>query len=266
MMNDSPSTATWRVLGASAVGTNHQHTGRNCEDAHAYRNYADMLLLATADGAGSASQAATGAQIAVQSSLDAAERILREETMLLDTVRWQSILPLILTETHTALKEQAQSFSSVHVTPDASNLPLRQFATTLLFAAITPQWLAVAQIGDGAIVVLHPEGTLTSLTSRESRMYVNETVFITDTDYLSLVTYTILPRTNVQGIALLTDGLQMIALKFPENTPHEPFFTPLFRFVRRPDASEAELHTFLASERVCQRSDDDKTLLLAVQQ
>jgi hypothetical protein len=266
MMNYSPSTATWRVLGASAVGTRHQHLGRDCEDAHAYRNYADMLLLAAADGAGSASQAAMGAKFAVQSSLATAERVLRDEPMPLDTARWQSVLPLILTATHTALKEQVQRFSLAHPTPDASNLSLREFASTLLFAAITAQWLAVAQIGDGAIVVLHPDGTLTSLTPPEARMYVNETVFITDTDYLSLATYTILPRTNVQGIALLTDGLQMIALKSPENTPHGPFFSPLFHFIRQPGVSEAEIYTFLTSERVCQRSDDDKTLLLAVQQ
>ena len=32
---------------------------------------------------------------------------------------------------------------------------------------------------------------------------------------------------------MFSDGLQRLALKLPEGTPHAPFFTPLFRFATR---------------------------------
>ena len=67
-------------------------------------------------------------------------------------------------------------------------------------------------------------------------------------------------------IAILSDGLQMLALKIPEYMPHAPFFSPLFRFVAEvTDETEAkeQLEAFLRSPRVRKRTDDDLTLLLA---
>jgi hypothetical protein len=64
----------------------------------------------------------------------------------------------------------------------------------------------------------------------------------------------------------LSDGLQTMALSFAERAAHRPFFLPMFRKLRsaRPgDGLPAALHRFLESPAVSQRSDDDKTLLLA---
>jgi len=143
---------------------------------------------------------------------------------------------------------------------------LREFATTLLLVIVTIHWVAVAQVGDGAIVIQHEDGTLESLTPPELREYINETNFLTDDDYLMQTEYTILSRAGLQGIALLTDGLQIVSMKLPENIPHVPFFTSLFKFAAQPDATEAELRRFLEGERINVRTDDDKTLLLAVYQ
>ncbi|HWS84485.1 MAG TPA: protein phosphatase 2C domain-containing protein, partial [Ktedonobacteraceae bacterium] len=76
--------------------------------------------------------------------------------------------------------------------------------------------------------------------------------------------YTVLPSRDIQGIAMITDGLQMISMNYPENTPHQPFFAQMFAFANSPGSTEAELQAFLASERVCTRTEDDKTLVLAV--
>ena len=35
----------------------------------------------------------------------------------------------------------------------------------------------------------------------------------------------------INGVALFSDGLQMLALKIPGGTPHPPFFTPLLNFL-----------------------------------
>ena len=63
---------------------------------------------------------------------------------------------------------------------------------------------------------------------------------------------------------MLTDGIQLLAVRYADNTAHEPFFEPLFEFAENPNSSNAELEEFLRSERVCERTDDDKTLVLAV--
>ncbi len=65
----------------------------------------------------------------------------------------------------------------------------------------------------------------------------------------------------------MTDGLERIALKFDSQTPHTPFFDPLFRALR--STADVEnmnegLRGFLGSNSVQLRSDDDKTLILAI--
>ena len=68
---------------------------------------------------------------------------------------------------------------------------------------------------------------------------------------------------TVAGVALLTDGLQSLALKLPAATPHAPFFRPLFQFASDPLKS-GEIAGWMASPKVAARTDDDLTLLLAV--
>lgn len=272
--------STWRVLGSSVTGTSHLRIGRGCDDAHLYRIVGNnTLLLAVADGAGSASHSARGAAVAVQAAIDAAEAALTEQGEPQQTEEWQPVLQGILEGVHMAIRnllqlEQAarkQVEQKEGSTPDAldthnrqSELFLRDFATTLLVAIVTQGCIAVAQIGDGIAVAHFDDGSVTSLYARQSQRYINETDFITDPAFLSHAAYIIVPRENLRGIALLTDGLQLLATTYPENVAHPPFFLPLFKFAASPDAAEEELRQFLTSERVNNRTDDDKTLLLAV--
>jgi hypothetical protein len=38
----------------------------------------------------------------------------------------------------------------------------------------------------------------------------------------------------------------------------------MFEFAENPNSTKAELEEFLQSDRVCERTDDDKTLVLAI--
>jgi hypothetical protein len=70
----------------------------------------------------------------------------------------------------------------------------------------------------------------------------------------------------VATIALLSDGLQMLALKFPSWDPFTPFFDPLFKFagdVTDAVAAKADLERFLGSKKVRSKTDDDVTLVIA---
>jgi hypothetical protein len=67
-------------------------------------------------------------------------------------------------------------------------------------------------------------------------------------------------------VALLTDGMERLALRFDSLTPHPPFFRPLFEALRATtnvDALTEDLRQFLQSDSVQNKTDDDKTLVLA---
>ncbi len=268
------SNSSWRVIGASVPGTSHLRSGRGCDDAHDMRLLdGGLLLLAAADGAGSAAYSAAGAATAVRTALDTAELLLKGQMQPGQEDQWLSVLRMLLQSAHEAVHQLVlEKIAVPQATSEEQPQPyqldgkrtIRDFATTLLVAIITPDWIATVQVGDGAIVIQQADGGFISLTPRSRNEYVNETDFITDEGYLSSADFTVLPRWRMQGIALLTDGLQIVAMKMPQNIPSAPFFTPLFRVIAGSTATEDALCRFLASERICARTDDDKTLVLAV--
>jgi hypothetical protein len=145
-------------------------------------------------------------------------------------------------------------------------IPLRDLATTLIVIIATPELVAAAQVGDGATVVGDREGNLATLTAPPNSEYVNETIFLTSAEALASA-QTAVWRSAVVNLALFSDGLQRLALKMPEGTPHPPFFSPLFRFltnVTDESAAHEQLAAFLHSPRITARTDDDLTLVLAV--
>src|SRR5438876_7437042 len=57
----SPSASVWRRLGASVIGSGHISRGVECQDAHGVAELPDgTLVIAVADGAGSARRSAEG--------------------------------------------------------------------------------------------------------------------------------------------------------------------------------------------------------------
>jgi serine/threonine protein phosphatase PrpC len=248
--------SSWRVVSASVAGSSHLAKQLGCDDAHALRRLSDgSVLLAVADGAGSAVRASEGAHLAVQIAVDVLANSLTHST-LIQPAQAEFLLKATLQQVHATLENLAGGAN------------LSDFATTLLLVFITPQWLAVAQVGDGAIVVAKADLTFEALTKPSHSEYINETSFITSANYLEQAQYVIQAAVNIKGVAMFSDGLQMLALSLTNNVPHPPFFEPLFRFVANPQANEESLNirlaSFLDSERICAATDDDKTLVLAL--
>jgi len=250
------------VIGASAIGTSHRQSGGQCEDAHAYRQRADgTLVLAVADGAGSAAWAAAGAACAVAAAVAAADRALDAQPLPATEAAWQDLLAAAPAAARAALEQLAAESPA-----PAPARPLAAWATTLVLAVVTTRWVAAVQVGDGAVVVQDGLGGLQAALRPARGEYLNETVFLTADDYQARAQYAVLAPVALRGVALLTDGLQMLALNLAAGTPHAPFFTPLFTFATGPGAGDAPLAAFLDSARVCAQTDDDKTLLIAVRQ
>jgi hypothetical protein len=98
--------------------------------------------------------------------------------------------------------------------------------------------------------------------------YANMTNFITDDEAVSIMKSRVY-QSRVTRVAAFTDGLQRLALNLSNNTPHEPFFAPFFSVLatvgeNKEDELTAALVAFLNSDAVNERTDDDKTLALAL--
>jgi hypothetical protein len=248
--------ARWRIIAASVPGTSHRQNALPCQDAHAFRVLpGGELLAAVSDGAGSAEHSQAGAHLAVEQALTTLDALCQYGTPD-DEAEWQAAVTGLFDKIHQKLADCA----------NAADAPLRAFAATLTCALVKGDWLVVGQIGDGAAIVEDANGAHFLAARPQRDEYANETYFLTQPDAAHrAVVYA--ARRPVRALALTTDGLLRLALKLPAYEPHSRFFQPLLAFAHEAadeTQAQAELADFLASERVGTRTDDDKTLLLAV--
>jgi serine/threonine protein phosphatase PrpC len=254
---EAPALATsgWRVVGAEAPGSAHERLGMPCQDALAYQASEHSLVVVLSDGAGTAEQSQYGAQTAVQAALEALVGAL-EEGLPEEHAGWQDVLCRAFATARSALESLAEIEAQ----------SLRAFAATLILVVATADRLAVAQLGDGATVAGESADDLFLVNRAQRGEYANETYFLTQEDALELVQVSVYER-PVNLLAVMSDGLTRLAIKLPDDEPYLPFFRPLFAFVAHADQEEQasrHLVDFLTSERVCARTDDDKSLVLAV--
>lgn len=246
---------TWQVIYASVAGTSHLSRNIPCQDAYRFEVLADYdcIVAAVADGLGSASKSDQGAILAAETAVLAiSETCLKQFPTNVEL--WKKILINAIQHARQALVEKSQVLQ----------VPLRDLATTLIVVVVTPTWLSIAHIGDGVVVIQREEGKLLTISPPEQREYVGEVTPLTTPEIIEHVRFRVEPI-NVQCIAMMTDGLQHLSTNLATSLPYEPFFTPFFEVVCQPvDCAEAsqQLSSFLASKRVCERTDDDKTLLI----
>jgi hypothetical protein len=235
----------WKLVYGSAQGTSHVQSGKPCQDYCAGTVAGTTVVAACADGAGSAELSHLGSKAAV-------ERFMEVASPEASPTR-EAIEGWIDAARARVLDEAA-----------ANETAPRQLACTFLVAIVGETWAAFAQIGDGVIVFDGPQGYDLAFWP-DNGEYANTTRFLTEDDYREHLRIDIVER-RVTELAVLTDGLQMLALDFTQAKVHGRFFAPLFKTVRDgPDAGmlQTSLLEFMNSKRVNDRTDDDKTLLLA---
>lgn len=160
--------------------------------------------------------------------------------------------------------------AAVQEAADASSRPVRDFASTFLFVLSGPDNTIACQIGDGA-VVLYLEGADSAdgelLCMPMGGEYANMTHFVCEPDTMERL-FVRGYASPLTGAAVMSDGLQRLALDLGRKVPHAPFFSPLFQVLATasPDSEDAlasGLERFLNSNGVNGRTDDDKALGLA---
>jgi len=251
----------WRYIAASVIGTSHENTGSTCQDANRCQTFpapggGEVLAAAVADGAGSAICGAEGAAITCRALMDLVSKHVTAgksiEQVSRDTANsWISTIQHIL-------DQEAES----------AGRERRDFACTVLGVVICESCTACLQVGDGVIVLSQCEAnTYGHVFWPDRGEYANTTHFVTENDSAERLHFESAQRRVVEA-ALLTDGLQSIALDYQKQVAHEPFFRGLFRPLRSAAEGGLEqlsgsLATFLRSPRVNEKTDDDKTLVLA---
>jgi len=212
-----------------------------------------LLSMFVADGAGSAALGGEGAALAV----DSAARSIEARLGSLDGVADEMLLRDIV----------AQVRADVIAASAARERKPRDLACTFLGVLSTPEVTLVAQIGDGGVVLDTGAGLEVALAPMAGE-YANTTRFVTDDDALEAMASRAWPSPALR-VAAFSDGLQRLAIDMARLTPHAPLFDRLFATVRAASAAqeselEPALERFLNRPEVNERTDDDKTLALAV--
>jgi hypothetical protein len=243
----------WRAVGTSVAGTSHAELNIPCQDYCAYQRVligsTPALVIAIADGAGSARLSQVGARETVEYLL----RVISSNS------------PTIL-EVNEHIARQWLDGARAHLKEISSQqgCELRDLGSTILFAILGEFFSFFVQIGDGAWII-ERGGEYVAATWPSDGEYVNETTFLTSPNWADSIRCELVIGA-IAAAAGFTDGLQRLALQFDSRSVHVPFFEPLFR-VLRAAADESSLISplieFLSSDRVAERTDDDKTLVLA---
>jgi uncharacterized protein YegL len=241
------------IIGASVIGPLHIMKGIPCQDAHGHDALpSGHLTFAIADGLGSAPMSEIGSRIAVEAAVDSIKNKTSEEmkTAPLSSLARDSILA-----GRKALEDKAV----------ALQCSLRDLACTLISAVIYGDNLAVAHIGDGAVIV-KKRGQLIVASEPGESEYANEVTPLTSTKWEESLRISPV-YSDISGVMAFSDGLQRAALRKTDSgrIPYKGFCDPLFSFaeaLKGLEDGERELKEFLASKKISEHSEDDKTLIL----
>lgn len=254
----------WRVAAATAAGSSHARDNTPNQDAVDYRlvkvGSGQVVVAAVADGAGSAPRSDEGSRIAVSAAIASmVDGINRRPAAILGKHLATSLVRDAIKRAKNAVVRYGKQ----------RGVPARELACTLLVAVAGERLVTAAQVGDGAVIAFNLDtGTAQTLCAAHTGEYANETTFITsrtrphriaDVGHVSGADY--------DALALITDGLQNLALKMPEREPFLGFWNPMLNDLAQTDEPEAvpeRLLSFISGERVQSRTSDDVTIAIAV--
>ena len=253
----------WRVAEATAAGSSHLRNNIPNQDAVDYRlvefGYGQVAVVAIADGAGSAPRSDEGSRIAVRAAVASIVDGINKRPA---AVFGESMAESLVRDAIKRAKDEVVRYGR------RENVDARELAATLIVAVANDSLLTAAQVGDGAVIAFDiGAGAATTLCAAHTGEYANETTFITShsrPDRVASVGHA--SGYDYDALALITDGLQNLALNMPEREAFMGFWNPILNDLVQtdePEAVSARLHTFISGERVQSRTMDDITIAIA---
>jgi hypothetical protein len=248
----------WKRLFHSAPGTSHVAEHKGCQDTCRVSELSvgeeTILLAAVADGAGSAAFSDEGARLACEEFLSTAGEAI-QGGLSLDTLAREAVAGWYQAIAD-ALGRKAEALGT---TP-------RELACTLLAAVVGEKAAVFAQLGDGGIVILEQDAYRPVFWPQHGE-YCNTTNFVVNPLASDELQFQVI-QGRIDEVSVFSDGLERLVLDFAGRAAHDGFFRPVFGALRAATADsasdlEAPFREFLESPRVNERTDDDKTLVLA---
>jgi serine/threonine protein phosphatase PrpC len=251
----------WRFAAASVRGTSHEKAGTRLQDAKrcleiAGDGAASSLALIVSDGAGSAAFGGEGASLVCRTLAAAVRANIRQQGELPDEETIHSWIDEVR--------------DRIQVCAEKRSLTQRDFAATLVLVIATPKGILTAHIGDGAAVGRSRSLREWQVLSPPARgEYAATTFFVTDDPepQLRITCH----DADYDAIAVFTDGIEDLVIDRVSGKASPGFFEPMTRPVaaspspgRNRELSD-KLAAYLSSDRLNERTDDDKTLIIAVQ-
>lgn len=249
----------WSWVGARATGTSHAREEKECDDAGACREVwtpsGPALVAVASDGAGSAPLSRFGSAIVARSFCRSASAYLRAGSRVDDID--EAVARDWLDEMRDRIARRAQ----------LGGQPARAFASTMVGVVVGLDAAVVVHVGDGACALRLAGETVWRVPSWPAQgEYAATTYFVTDDPEPRLSVASV--RGCVEEVAVFTDGMERLALDFAAGAAFDRFFESVFPALRREPPGRRrrlsrDLHDFLDSAPVTDRTDDDKTLLMA---
>jgi hypothetical protein len=252
----------WKYVLASVAGTSHLEKGTPCQDNSQCRVLHDskghpVLVAVVSDGAGSASRSEFGSALACNLFIGEMETYFASGGSVADLNR--AFIENWLTNFQNELRLRAA----------ADGLTTGDFACTVLASVVGPDCAAFMQVGDGCIVVSESEepDEYAWVFWPQKGEFANMTTFATGEGACERLEFALVNQ-KIAELALFTDGIERIALRFDTQEVHAPFFLPMFVPLRperegHVESLSSSLRKFFNSDRINERTDDDKTLILA---
>ena len=251
----------WRYAQASVIGLAHLSQKTECQDRLACRTIesdsdGEILIAAVADGAGSTTDGQMGAEIACEFFVNQASDFLHSGNASVRSLneefgrRWIEFFQARIAALAGEEKKE-----------------MRDYASTFIGAIVGDGGAAFYQVGDGGAVFSingKNESYRFAIEPTDSE-YVNMTEFLTDDAAVNRLRFRFVEEA-VEDLILFSDGIFAVAVNYQTNQPHEPFLMPMIAPLRNGAAAEGlneKLEKFLASPKLNEKTDDDKTIILA---
>jgi len=248
----------WNTAYASAKGTSHEKTNIPCQDACKCQvNENEIFFGIASDGAGSASRSEVSSKLVVGMFFDFFCKYVKSET---DILLIDKLLVLKWLE-----EVKAQIFLEAH----KESLSPREFACTILGSIVGSENSVFFQIGDGAIVISEYQSTEYGyIFWPQHGEFANQTNFIIQSNLSEVLEFDHL-KGFINRIAMFTDGIERLVLDFSEKSVYPPALNSIFEWLQNDlslkssESPSSALNAFLNSSFINNRTDDDKSLVMA---
>jgi hypothetical protein len=252
-------TSAWRWAGACAIGTSHLKANLECQDRAGCLTFeissGPVIVAVVSDGAGSAREAAHGASIVCSEFHRRAGAYFRSGGAL------------ALIDTELAADWIDSIRDRISAAAHSATLWPRDYAATLVALMANNEHGVVVHVGDGAAVVRHRETQEWSVPSWPFHgEYASTTRFIVDDPQARFAIVHI--DSAIDRFAVFSDGIESLVLDHRERIAPASFFERLLQPVAtwegtgRSRKLSKHLREYLGSAKVCEATDDDKTLIL----